>query len=71
LSTRSANVPDHLGGTPNRVAFVRGVRLLVAGGLLGAAYDQGVALAVGLILSANIAALAGLALVLRRDQRRG
>lgn len=48
------------------LAFARGLGLLVAGGVLGAAYDHGVALAIGLVLVANVAALAGLAMVLRK-----
>lgn len=48
------------------LAFVRGAGLLVAGGLLGAAYDRRIADAVALVLLANAVALAGLAFVLRR-----
>ncbi|MDP5228660.1 MULTISPECIES: MFS transporter [Arthrobacter] len=48
------------------LAFVRGVGLLVAGGVLGAAYDAGVPVAVALAAAANVVAFAGLAVVLRR-----
>jgi MFS family permease len=48
------------------LAFVRGAGLLVAGGLLGAAYDQGIAYVVALVVAANTAALIGLAVVLRK-----
>jgi len=48
------------------LALVRGVGLLIAGGLLGAAYDAGRGWAVALILVANALALVALAMVLRR-----
>lgn len=48
------------------LALVRGVGLLVAGALLGAAYDAGRGWAVAVVLAANLVALAGLAGVLRR-----
>jgi MFS family permease len=48
------------------LAFVRGAGLLVAGGVLGVAYDQSISLVVGLVLAANAVALTGLVLVLRR-----
>jgi MFS family permease len=48
------------------LAFVRGAALLVAGGVLGVAYDQGVAYVVSLIVAANTAALLGLVVVLRK-----
>ena len=51
------------------LAFVRGVGLLVAGGALGVAYDQGVPFAVGLVLAANAVGLASLATVLRKISR--
>ena len=51
------------------LAFVRGLGLLVAGGLLGAAYDQSRALLVAVVLVANAVALVALALVLRRMAR--
>ena len=48
------------------LAFVRGVGLLLAGGALGLAYDQGRTLLVVMVLAANAVALAGLAAVLVR-----
>jgi MFS family permease len=51
------------------LAFVRGVGLLVAGGVLGAAYDRGLGVLVALVVGANAVALAGLAVVLRRPRR--
>lgn len=51
------------------LAFVRGAGLLVAGALLGAAYDQGIGYVVTLVLAANTAALIGLAVVLRKLAR--
>ena len=51
------------------LAFVRGVGLLVAGAMLGAAYDQGRGWVVGLVLAANAVALTGLATLLRRIDR--
>lgn len=52
------------------LALVRGVGLLVAGGLLGLTYDHSVTLVIYLILAANVIALAGLFFVLRRLSRR-
>lgn len=49
------------------LAFVRGVGLLVAGAMLGAAYDQGRGWVV--VLAANAVALTGLATLLRRIDR--
>lgn len=51
------------------LAFVRGAGLLVAGGVLGAAYDQGIAYVATLILAANTVALLGLGVVLRKLTR--
>lgn len=54
------------------LAFVRGVGLLVAGAILGLAYDHSVSLVVWLILSANAVGLCGLIWVLsdlRRTQK--
>jgi MFS family permease len=51
------------------LAFVRGAGLLVAGGVLGAAYDQGVAYVVTLVVAANTVALVALAVLLRRLAR--
>lgn len=48
------------------LALVRGLGLLAAGALLGAAYDASTAAVVGMILGANLVALVGLALVLGR-----
>jgi hypothetical protein len=48
------------------LALVRGVGLLIAGAAVGAAYDVSVRLAVLLVVVVNLAALAALALVLRR-----
>ncbi|MGN6723441.1 MAG: MFS transporter [Marmoricola sp.] len=48
------------------LALVRGVGLLIAGGVLGAAYDQGIGYAVTLVVAANAVALAGLVVVLRK-----
>ncbi len=50
------------------LALLRGVALLIAGGLLGAVYDISPAYTIGLIVVANVAALAGLVPVLRRIQ---
>jgi MFS family permease len=47
------------------LAFVRGVGLLVAGGVLGAAYDQGTIVVTVTVLVANAVGLAGLVAVLR------
>lgn len=48
------------------LALLRGLALLVAGALLGAAYDVSPTVAIGVILAANVVSLAGLATVLRR-----
>ncbi len=48
------------------LALVRGVGLLLAGGLLGLAYDYSIAVVIWLILAANALALASLWSVLRR-----
>ncbi|SEB19570.1 Sugar phosphate permease [Mycobacterium sp. 283mftsu] len=50
------------------LALLRGVALLIAGGLLGAVYDISPGYTMALIVVANIAALAGLVPVLRRIQ---
>jgi MFS family permease len=47
------------------LALVRGVGLLVAGGILGLAYDHSITLAIWLIVAANAVALTGLWSVLR------
>jgi len=47
------------------LALVRGVGLLVAGGILGLAYDHSITLVIWLILAANAVAAAGLWSVLR------
>lgn len=48
------------------LAFVRGIGLLIAGGLLGLAYDRGIGWVIATVLAANALALIGLVLVLRR-----
>lgn len=48
------------------LALLRGVALLIAGGLLGAVYDISPGYTMALIVVANFAALAGLVPVLRR-----
>jgi MFS family permease len=48
------------------LAFVRGVGLLIAGAILGAAYDHGRGWVLGAVLAANAVALAGLATLLHR-----
>jgi MFS family permease len=48
------------------LALVRGTGLLIAGGVLGAAYDQGIGYVVSLVVAANAVALVGLVLVLRK-----
>lgn len=48
------------------LALVRGVGLLIAGGVFGAAYDQGIGIAITLVVVANTVALVSLVLVLRR-----
>lgn len=51
------------------LSLVRGVGLLVAGGLLGVAYDHGIGVAIVLIVAANLLALIGLArVVISRDR---
>jgi MFS family permease len=70
-STVKAVVSELVAGPARAVAFgwlafVRGVGLLVAGGLLGVAYDISRGLVVVLILAANAVALLGLARTLRR-----
>lgn len=52
------------------LALVRGLGLLVAGAALGVAYDHSVALAVWVIVAANVVALAGLWSVVRRPSPR-
>jgi predicted MFS family arabinose efflux permease len=49
------------------LALVRGVGLLVAGGILGLAYDHSITLAIWLIVAANAVALTGLWSVLRHS----
>jgi len=51
------------------LALVRGLGLLVAGGLLGATYDAGRGAVIALVVTANMVALGGLAWVLRRMDR--
>jgi MFS family permease len=73
-STVKAVVADLVPGASRSVAFgwlafVRGLGLLVAGGLLGAAYDWSTTALAVLVLGANAAALVGLAAVLRRIAR--
>jgi len=51
------------------LALLRGTGLLVAGGVLGIAYDAGRSWTIGLILGANAVALVGLAALLRRISR--
>ena len=53
------------------LSLVRGLGLLVAGGVLGAAYERDVNLAVALVIAANALALVGLARVLRSPERHG
>ncbi|MCF4121394.1 MFS transporter [Antribacter sp. KLBMP9083] len=70
-STVKAVVTELVPGASRAVAFgwlalVRGAGLLVAGGLLGAAYDQGPGVAIGVALGANVAGLVALTAVLRR-----
>jgi hypothetical protein len=48
------------------LSLVRGLGLLVAGALLGVAYDHGITLTVAFIVGANVLALAGLARVVLR-----
>ncbi|HVY26205.1 MAG TPA: MFS transporter [Polyangiaceae bacterium] len=47
------------------LSLMRGLGLLVAGGLLGVAYDKSITLAIVLIVAANALALAGLSRVVR------
>jgi len=68
-STVKAVVTQLVPGARRAVAFgwlalVRGAGLLIAGGLLGVAYDVGRAWTIGLILGANSIALVGLAVLL-------
>lgn len=70
-STVKAVVTELVGPSTRAVAFgwlalVRGFGLLVAGGILGLAYDQGVTLVVVLIIAANVIALLTLWSVLRQ-----
>lgn len=51
------------------LALVRGLGLLVAGGLLGLAYEHGAVWAILLIVGTNAVALAGLVAILRRIER--
>jgi MFS family permease len=51
------------------LALVRGLGLLVAGGLLGLAYEHGAVWAILLIVGTNAVALAGLLAILRRIER--
>lgn len=51
------------------LSLVRGVGLLVAGGLLGVAYDHGVGVAIVLIVAANLLSLVGLARVVTSRDR--
>ncbi|BBX71398.1 MFS transporter [Mycolicibacterium psychrotolerans] len=48
------------------LALLRGLALLIAGALLGAAYDVSPTIAIGVIIAANAVSLVGLASVLRR-----
>lgn len=50
------------------LSLLRGVALLIAGGLLGAVYEISPSYTIALIVVANIAALVGLVVVLRRIQ---
>ncbi|MBI4901362.1 MAG: MFS transporter [Actinobacteria bacterium] len=52
------------------LALVRGLGLLLAGGLLGLAYEAGPEWAMTLIVGINAVALVGLVLILRRIERR-
>jgi predicted MFS family arabinose efflux permease len=51
------------------LAFVRGMGLLVAGAVLGAAYDAGLGVLVPLVVGANTVAFVNLGVVLRRLPR--
>lgn len=51
------------------LALARGLGLLLAGGVLGAAYDASLAAVAAIVLAANAVALVGLVLVLRRVSR--
>jgi MFS family permease len=53
------------------LALVRGLGLLLAGGILGLAYDHSVTLVMWLILAANATALLGLRSVVSRPGRPG
>lgn len=70
-STAKAVVSELVPHTRRAVAFgwlsfVRGVALLVGGGLLGILYDVRLVVLVAAIVAINLAALLGLALVIRR-----
>ncbi len=70
-STVKAVVTEIVDGGLRPVAFgwlalVRGAGLLVAGGLLGWAYDVSTTAVVSAVISANVVGLVGLAIVLRR-----
>jgi MFS family permease len=52
------------------LALVRGIGLLVAGGILGLAYDHSIGLVIGLIITANALALVGLWSVLHHSDLR-
>jgi len=67
-STVKAAVTELVASNSRALAFgwlslVRGLGLLIAGGLLGVAYDHSIALTVVVIVVANVLALAGLARV--------
>ncbi|HYQ46198.1 MAG TPA: MFS transporter [Polyangiaceae bacterium] len=71
-STVKAALTELVPSTSRALAFgwlslVRGIGLLIAGGVLGAAYEHSVTLTVTLIVIANALALLGLARVLRRS----
>lgn len=73
-STVKAVVTELVPGSSRSVAFgwlafLRGVGLLVAGGLIGLAYDQSPDAAIALVLVANSVALLSLATVLRKMGR--
>ena len=73
-STVKAVVAELVPGASRAVAFgwlalVRGLGLLVAGGVLGAAYDSSRTLLTVLVVAANAVALVALAVVLRRIER--
>jgi MFS family permease len=75
-STVKAVVTDLVPGSSRAIAFgwlafVRGVGLLVSGGLLGVAYDAGTGWVVGVVVGANVLAVLGLARVLGRGLSAG